>query len=62
MQTADLVVIVGTSMRVYPFAGLLDYRAPQAQVVAINQESLNLGIDYQMIQTDATSFFETLIV
>ncbi|MGV7982836.1 Sir2 family NAD-dependent protein deacetylase, partial [Mycobacterium kansasii] len=43
MQTADLVVIVGTSMRVYPFAGLLDYRAPQAQVVAINQESLNLG-------------------
>lgn len=62
MQTADLVVIVGTSMRVYPFAGLLDYRAPQAQVVAINQESLNLGIDYQMIQTDATSFFETLTV
>lgn len=62
MQTADLVVIVGTSMRVYPFAGLLEYRNPAAKVIAINQEALQLPIDFQMIQTDATKFFAELKV
>lgn len=60
LQQADLVVIVGTSMRVYPFAGLLDYRNPHAQVIAINQEPLNLGIDFKMIQGDAVKFFNDL--
>lgn len=60
MQQADLVVIVGTSMRVYPFAGLLDYRNPSAPVLAINQEKLNLGIDFTMIQQDASKFFDDL--
>ena len=44
MQSADLVVIVGTSMKVYPFAGLLEYRNPNAQVLAINQQKLNLTL------------------
>lgn len=60
MQQADLVVIVGTSMRVYPFAGLLDYRNPNAKVIAVNQERLNLGIDFEMIQGDATEFLSEL--
>ncbi|MGQ2282657.1 NAD-dependent protein deacylase [Apilactobacillus kunkeei] len=60
MEKADLVVIVGTSMRVYPFAGLLDYRNPSAKVIAVNQEKLNLGIDFKMIQEDATKFFSEL--
>jgi NAD-dependent deacetylase len=60
MQQADLVVIVGTSMRVYPFAGLLDYRNPRAKVIAVNQEKLNLGIDFMMVQQDATQFFQDL--
>ncbi|CAI2567634.1 NAD-dependent protein deacylase [Apilactobacillus kunkeei] len=60
MEKADLVVIVGTSMRVYPFAGLLDYRNPGAKVIAVNQEKLNLGIDFTMIQEDATRFFSEL--
>ena len=60
MQKADLVVIVGTSMRVYPFAGLLEYRNPQAKVIAINQEKLDFPFDFEMIQADATSFFAQL--
>lgn len=62
MQAADLVVIVGTSMKVYPFAGLLEYRNPNAQVLAINQQKLNLPCEFTMVQTDATKFFDELQV
>ena len=62
MQAADLVVIVGTSMKVYPFAGLLEYRNPDAQVLAINQQKLNLTCEFTMVQTDATKFFNELQV
>jgi NAD-dependent deacetylase len=62
MQSADLVVIVGTSMKVYPFAGLLEYRNPDAQVLAINQQKLNLPCEFTMVQTDATKFFDELQV
>lgn len=62
MQAADLVVIVGTSMRVYPFAGLLDYRNAQAPVVVVNQERLELGVPIEMVQADATQFFTELQV
>lgn len=62
MQAADLVVIVGTSMKVYPFAGLLEYRNPDAQVLAINQQKLNLPCEFTIVQTDATKFFNELQV
>lgn len=62
MQSADLVVIVGTSMKVYPFAGLLEYRNPNAQVLAINQQKLSLPCEFTMVQTDATKFFDELQV
>lgn len=62
MQNADLVVIVGTSMKVYPFAGLLEYRNPKATVLAVNQQKLDLPIDFTMVQTDATKFFDELKV
>ena len=62
MQSADRVVIVGTSMKVYPFAGLLEYRNPNAQVLAINQQKLNLPCEFMMVQTDATKFFDELQV
>lgn len=60
MQQADLVVIVGTSMRVYPFAGLLDYVNPQAKVIAVNQEPLQLPIAFEMVTTDASQYFKEL--
>lgn len=62
LQAADLVVIVGTSMKVYPFAGLLEYRNQDAQVLAINQQELHLPCDFTMVQTDATKFFDELRV
>lgn len=62
MQTADLVVIVGTSMKVYPFAGLLEYRNKNAKVIAINRQKLSFSFDFEMVQEDATKFFEELRV
>ena len=62
MQTADLVVIVGTSMMVYPFAGLLEYRNKNAKVIAINRQKLSFSFDFEMVQEDATKFFEELRV
>lgn len=62
MQAADLVVIVGTSMKVYPFAGLLQYANPQAPVLAVNQQKLDLPIEFKMIQTDAVKYFADLQV
>ena len=58
LQQADLVVICGTSFRVYPFAGLIDYRNPNAQVMAINEEPLQLPFDFTMVQQNAVDFFK----
>lgn len=55
-------MIVGTSMKVYPFAGLLDYRNPNAKVIAVNQQLLHFPFDFQMVQDDATKFFDELKV
>ena len=62
LQNADLVVIVGTSMKVYPFAGLLEYRNPNVKVIAINRQKLNFSFDFEMVQEDATKFFDELKV
>ncbi|GAY74218.1 NAD-dependent protein deacylase [Lentilactobacillus kosonis] len=62
ISTSDLIVIVGTSMKVYPFAGLIDYRIKNANVVVVNQEVLDLGFKTTMLKTDATAFFNDLQV
>lgn len=62
MANANLVVIVGTSMKVYPFAGLLQYANPAAKILAINQQSLDLPVNFKMIQEDATKYFADLDV
>lgn len=59
---SDLVVVVGTSMRVYPFAGLLDYVKKGTDVIAVNQEKLDLPLKFEMIQMDAKDFFTELKV
>lgn len=62
VMNSDLIVIVGTSMRVYPFAGLLDYVKPETDVISINQEKLNLPLKFEMIQMNAEKFFTELNV
>lgn len=62
MANADLVVIVGTSMKVYPFAGLLQYANPSAKILAINEEQLHLPVKFTMIKGDAVKYFDELEV
>lgn len=62
VTAADLVVVVGTSLKVYPFAGLLDYVRSGTPIVAINQERLALPAPFTMVQTDAQAFFQDLQV
>ncbi len=62
IQEADLVVVVGTSMKVYPFAGLLEYVRPGVKILAVNQEPLNLPGNFEMVVEDAVDFFAQLKV
>lgn len=39
MRQADLVFILGTSLQVYPAAGLPDYAPPSARIVIVNNEA-----------------------
>lgn len=41
IAAAQLVVVVGTSLQVYPFAGLLQARQPQSRVLVLNMEPPN---------------------
>ncbi|WP_290033483.1 NAD-dependent protein deacylase [Ligilactobacillus cholophilus] len=57
LRSADLIVIVGTSFVVYPFAGLLQYRNPHSKVIAINKEPINIPSNGMMIVNDAVKEF-----
>ncbi|MDF7637233.1 NAD-dependent protein deacylase [Leuconostocaceae bacterium ESL0958] len=60
VRQADLLVVVGTSFRVYPFAGLLDYARPGTKILAINLEKIPTTAAVTQIQGNAGEFFEEL--
>nr|WP_057743669.1 NAD-dependent protein deacylase [Liquorilactobacillus capillatus] len=60
LAQADLIVVCGTSLRVYPFAGLVQYRKSTAQIVAINREKITLPFGGKMILEDAAKVFTKL--
>lgn len=62
VQSADLIVIVGTSFRVYPFAGLLNYANSEAEIISINLEKIETPFNINQIIGNATDFFQSLNV
>lgn len=57
LQSADLLIIVGTSMRVYPAAGLIDYFFGN-NIVLINKENLSVSNRAKLfIQANAADTF-----
>lgn len=62
VHDADLIVIVGTSFIVYPFAGLLEYAQPNAQVIAINLERIPAPAFVEQTIGDAVTVFNDLEV
>ena len=60
LATADTIVIVGTSFRVYPFASLIYHTNSQAKILVINKEEVvSVTVDAQFIG-DAVAVFELL--
>ena len=59
LAMANTIVIVGTSFRVYPFAGLLDYANRNAQIYTINKEPVDVRADAEF-HGDAVKVFELL--
>ncbi len=41
VREADLIVVVGTSLKVYPFAGLIAEKSSKGKVLLINQEDIS---------------------
>ncbi|MDR0199342.1 MAG: NAD-dependent protein deacylase [Streptococcaceae bacterium] len=60
LQTADLVVIVGTTFKVYPFAALIQYATPQADVLAINRDPVAQIPKSATYLGDAVEVFDAL--
>lgn len=64
MLNADLIVIVGTTMKVEPFADLIKYHQPQVPIIVINQQPLHFSynLNYIMLKMDAVDFFKKIII
>ncbi len=45
VNTADMLVVIGTSLQVYPAAGLLNYTQPQTPVFVIDPSKPPIGIN-----------------
>ena len=45
VEKADILVIIGTSLNVYPAAGLLHYASPQAKVFLIDPNDVRINTD-----------------
>ncbi len=60
LKRADVIAIVGTSFKVYPFASLIDYANPQAKIIAINREPIALPEVFASFIGDASEVFELI--
>lgn len=60
VSNADLVVVCGTSFKVYPFAGLLQAKKNSAKLLVINQEEIGLGEEGYLYLGPAEKLFATL--
>ena len=62
IQSADIVVIIGTSLNVYPAAGLINYARPDAQLFLIDPNPVKLprNLTVSVIQQTASQGMQTL--
>ena len=60
-QQADIFVVIGTSLNVYPAAGLLHYVRPGVPIYLIDPNPISVGQDVVQIQKGASAGMEELI-
>lgn len=61
VQTADILIIIGTSLNVYPAAGLIHYTRPGCKIYLVDPQPMPLRMEnYTQIQEKATVGMEML--
>ena len=58
---ADIFVVIGTSLQVYPAASLLDYVKSDAQIICIDPNELSISSKIVHIKKSATEGVKDLI-
>ena len=63
VSMADILLIIGTSLQVYPASGLVNYAPPNAQVYVIdpNSDELSIGSEVICINKNATEGMEDFV-
>ena len=61
VQEADILIIIGTSLVVYPAAGLLHYAKPNAPIYLIDPNPINVGGRVTQIQKGASDGMKELM-
>ena len=61
VQQADILIIIGTSLVVYPAAGLLHYAKPDAPIYLIDPNPINAGGRVTQIQKGASEGMKELM-
>ena len=60
VQQADILIVIGTSLNVYPAAGLLHYAHPSAPIYLIDPNPISAGERVQQIQKGASEGMKEL--
>jgi len=60
-QEADIFIIIGTSLNVYPAAGLIHYVRPDVPIYLIDPNPVNAGGRVEQIQKGASEGMRELI-
>jgi NAD-dependent deacetylase len=60
VQEADILIIIGTSLVVYPAAGLMHYAKPGTPIYLIDPNPINAGGRVQQIQKGASEGMKEL--
>jgi NAD-dependent deacetylase len=60
VQEADIFVVVGTSLNVYPAAGLVNYVPRAAQKFLVDPQEVAISNDFTIIQKSASEGLKTL--
>jgi NAD-dependent deacetylase len=61
VQTADIFIIIGTSLNVYPAAGLVGYVRPGVPIYLIDPNPVNAGAGVSQIQNGASEGMRCLM-
>ena len=63
MQNANILIVIGSSLQVYPAAGLVDFAPKESKKILIdpNGDSLNISKEFELINEGATEGLQTFL-